>query len=249
MQPENLPEDLYIPPNALCVFLETFSGPLDLLLYLIKKQNLNILDIPIAKITLQYMEYIELMREFHLELAAEYLVMAAMLAEIKSRLLLPIPKATEVEAEDPRVELVRKLQEYERYKKLAENLDCLPRIERDNFIANVESLFLKNSEVKLPEIKLESLVFAFQNLLSKAKLFEHHHIKRENLSIRERMSKILNTISKEKFITFEKLFKLEEGRLGIVVSFIAILELLKQASIEVVQNEPFAPIHLKLIKN
>lgn len=242
-----LPQDLYIPPNALKVFLETFTGPLDLLLHLIRKQNFNILDIPIAKITAQYMEYIELMIKTHLELAADYLVMAAMLAEIKSRLLLPAPKNMEDPEADPRIELIRRLQEYERYKKLAENLDTLPRLERENFLTHIDADFLKKTPLAQPEVKLEFLTKALKDLLGKAKLFERHCIKLENLSVRERMSHILLKIQKEGFTHFHSLFKLEEGRMGVVVTFVAILELLKQTSIEIVQTEMFGQIHVKLI--
>jgi len=243
-----LPQDLYIPPNALKVFLETFTGPLDLLLHLIRKQNFNILDIPIAKITAQYMVYIELMKKTHLELAADYLVMAAMLAEIKSRLLLPTPKNLEDPEADPRIELIRRLQEYERYKKLAETLDTLPRLERENFLTNIETDFLKQTPSTQPEVKLEALTKALKELLGKAKLFERHCIRRENLSVRERMTHILLKIQKEGFTNFHGLFKLEEGRIGVVVTFVAILELLKQASIEIVQTEMFGQIHVKLNK-
>lgn len=242
----DLPQDLYIPPGALSVFLENFSGPLDLLLYLIKKENLNILDIPIAKITAQYIEYINLMQEFQLELAGEYLLMAAMLAEIKSRLLLPKMPSENNNEEDPRAELVRKLQEYERYKKLAENLDKLPRLERENFVTNAEALHLKTTSIPPPEVKLEELLKAFRELLTRAKHFEHHFVRQATLSVRERMSHILVLIQKEKFTTFEKLFTLEEGRSGVVVTFIALLELLKQRNLQLVQNELFGTIYVKI---
>lgn len=241
----DLPHDLYIPPNALRVFLETFSGPLDLLLYLIRKENINILDIPIAKVTAQYLEYIDLMKEFHLELAAEYLVMAAMLAEIKSRLLLPQPKISNEEEGDPRLELVRKLQEYERYKKLATELDTLPRLERDIFIAQADTSALPAIVQKPPEIKLDALLAAFQAVLARAKFFKHHQIAGELLSVEDRIRQIRSQVTNEKFVAFHALFKVEEGRLGVVVTFIAILELLKQAVIEMVQSEVFGTIHIR----
>lgn len=244
----NLPQDLYIPPNALCVFLETFSGPLDLLLYLIRKQNLNILDIPISKITAQYMEYIEIMRNVNLELAAEYLVMAAILTEIKSRLLLPKVQTENSEEVDPRTELIRKLQEYEKYKILSEQLDQLPRLERDYFLINANAQTLKtNIPTILPSVELNDLIKAFQAILARCKLSEHHKIQRDILSVRERMSQILTLIQKEKFTNFNNLFKTDEGRIGIVVTFIAILELLKQSAIELVQTELFGNIHIKKI--
>lgn len=242
----HFPQDLYIPPNALRVFLETFTGPLDLLLYLIKKDNINILDIPIAKITAQYMEYIELMKELHLELAAEYLVMAAMLAEIKSKLLLP-KTPLDVLEEDPRSELIRRLQEYETFKKAAMDLDTLPRLERDIFLTSLEVPKLPNAIKTFPDIKLNELVYAFREVLERAKLSEHHHIEPEALTVRERMSQILAQIKKEKFTKFYQLFKLTEGRLGVIITFIAILELLKQMMIEMVQTEPQGPIHIKAI--
>jgi segregation and condensation protein A len=243
----DLPQDLYIPPNALKVFLESFSGPLDLLLYLIKKQNLNILDIPIARITTQYVEYIDLMQEFELELAAEYLLMAATLAEIKSRLLLPKPQETGNEEEDPRAELIRKLQEYEQYRKLAESIDALPRLERDISIALAETPPLTITR-PLPEVKLDDLVSAFKEALERAKLFEHHHVRREIMSVRERMTQVLQQLQKEKFTAFSSLFKLEEGRIGVVITFVSLLELLKQSMIELVQTEPYGMIHVKAIE-
>lgn len=237
-----LPKDLYIPPDALEVFLEAFSGPLDLLLYLIKKQNINILDIPIAQITAQYMEYVELMKQLQLELAAEYLVMAAMLAEIKSRLLLPKPETTESD-EDPRAELVKKLREYERYKKAAEDLDTLPRLYRNVFLVEPELPPIKR-ERKLPQIELRELMFALQNVLQRASLFTHHHVQKEQLSIRERMVNILSALQANKFISFDKLFNVTEGKLGVVVTFIAILELLRQSALEIVQADSFETIYV-----
>lgn len=238
-----LPQDLYIPPDALEVFLETFEGPLDLLLYLIRKQNLDILDIPIAQITRQYMAYIELMQEAKLELAAEYLVMAAVLAEIKSRMLLPRPEEEENE-EDPRAELVRRLQEYERYRKAAEELDQRPRVGREIHLA-VVAFTGKRVARPQPKVALTELLDAFRRVLERAELYRHHHVLRERLSVRERMTQILARIDSEKFIRFEELFNLAEGRLGVVVTFIAVLELLKEALLELVQQEPFAPIHVK----
>lgn len=238
-----LPQDLYIPPDALEVFLETFEGPLDLLLYLIRKQNLDILDIPIAQITRQYMAYIELMQVAKLELAAEYLVMAAVLAEIKSRMLLPRPQEEENE-EDPRAELVRRLQEYERYRKAADELDQRPRVGREIHLA-VVAFTGKQSARPQPKVTLTELLDAFKRVLERAELYRHHHVLRERLSVRERMTQILARIDSEKFVRFEELFNLAEGRLGVVVTFIALLELLKEALLELVQQEPFAPIHVK----
>ncbi len=238
------PHDLYIPPDALRVFLDAFQGPLDLLLYLIKKQNLDILNIPIAEVTRQYVEYVELMQELNLELAAEYLVMAAFLAEIKSRLLLPRTATQENEEDDPRAELIRKLQEYERFKKAAENLDALPRVERD--IVPVVAHVPDTKTIKqLPEVDLSELLLALSGVLQRAKLHTNHQIQSETLSIREKMSHILHKIQPEKFLQFTDLFILNEGRLGVVVTFIAILELIKQSLIELVQAQPYAPIHIR----
>jgi segregation and condensation protein A len=239
-----LPHDLYIPPQALEVFLEAFEGPLDLLLYLIRRQNLDILNIPILEITRQYTRYIELMHEMQLELAGEYLVMAAMLAEIKSRMLLPRPVSEEEDDHDPRAELVRRLQEYERFKKAAEDLDELPRLERDTFPADVEMCERRVVEI-LPEVTLKELLLSFRDVLSRAEMFAHHHIQREPLSVRQRMTEVLDGISADSFITFDKLFRPEEGRLGVVVTFIALLELLRERLIELVQAEPFAAIHVR----
>lgn len=240
-----LPQDLYIPPDALEVFLETFEGPLDLLLYLIKRQNLDILNIPIAEITRQYMDYLALMQELHLELAAEYLVMAAMLAEIKSYLLLPRPVTEEAGEEDPRAELVRRLQEYERYKQAAEDLDTLPRLERDIFPACAH---LAQREIRRipPSLSLTELMDALRGVLERAELYSHHRIKREPLSVRERMSRIMESIDTVRFTPFMALFNPEEGRLGVVVTFLAVLELLRESLLELVQAEPFAPIHVRL---
>ncbi len=238
-----LPQDLYIPPDALEVFLETFEGPLDFLLYLIKRQNLDILDIPVAQITAQYMQYVDLMSQLHLELAAEYLVMAAMLAEIKSRMLLPRPDSLE-EEEDPRAELIRRLQEYERFKKAAVNLQELPRLERDNYLVTPVPIDLK-IERPLPTVALEELLLAFKEVMNLVKMRAHHHVEREPLSIRERMTEILDRLRTHEFLQFEELFTVEEGRAGVVVAFIAILELLKESLIDMVQTEPLAPIHVR----
>jgi segregation and condensation protein A len=243
----DLPQDLYIPPEALRVFLETFEGPLDLLLYLIRKESVNILDIPIADITRQYMQYIELMRGLQLELAAEYLLMAAMLAEIKSRLLLPKPAgASEVEEEDPRAELVRRLQEYERFQRAAEELDQLPRVDRDIFIADADCPPLERKPVK-PAIGLPDILLAFQAVLERAQLFANHFVTPEVLSIRERMSSVLGRLDPQKFLEFTRFFRGREGAMGVVVTFIAVLELTRQSSIELVQAQPFAPIYLKRV--
>ncbi len=239
-----LPKDLYIPPEALEVFLDAFEGPLDLLLYLIKRQNLDILDVPIAEITEQYVEYVELMRELNLELAADYLVMAAMLAEIKSRMLLPRSTDDEEGEEDPRAELIRRLQEYERYKQAAEDIDALPRLERDVFQSNADFPDRK-IERKEPDVDLKEVLFALKEVLHRADMFSSHHVQREALSLRERMTIVLETIGSEKFTPFSELFSFEEGRDGVVVTFMAILELLKQSMLELVQAEPFAPIHVK----
>ncbi|MGH8245652.1 MAG: segregation and condensation protein A [Gammaproteobacteria bacterium] len=238
-----VPHDLYIPPDALEVFLEAFEGPLDLLLYLIRRQNLDILDIPVAQITQQYMGYIELMEELHLELAGEYLVMAAVLAELKSRLLLPRVDEEEDE-EDPRAELVRRLQEYERYKQAAEDLDSLPRLERDLFSAVVEFPGRK-AQQKPPQVPLEEILRVFADVLRRAEFFSHHQVQRESLSVRERMSLVLDRVRGEEFIEFGRLFTLEEGRAGVIVALLAILELLKESLIEMVQNEVNGPIYVK----
>lgn len=243
-----LPKDLYIPPEALQVILESFEGPLDLLLYLIKRQNLDILDIPVAEITRQYVSYVELMTIMNFELAAEYLVMAAMLAEIKSRMLLPRSQDEDPENElDPRAELVRRLQEYERFKRAAENIDNLARMDRDFYpITAVETGDI-SPPVALVEVDLKELLAALVTVFERAKLNASHHVEREVLSIRERMSDILHKIRSDEFTRFIDLFDCAEGRLGVVVSFIAVLELLKQSMIEIVQAEPFAPIHVKAV--
>ncbi|MDZ7737186.1 MAG: ScpA family protein [Gammaproteobacteria bacterium] len=239
-----LPRDLYIPPEALQIFLDAFEGPLDLLLYLIKRQNLDILDIPIARITHQYMQYIELMQELQLELAGEYLLMAAMLAEIKSRMLLPRPVSEEDEEEDPRAELVRRLQEYERYKQAAEDLDQLPRLERDVFVAVAEFPY-QNVHQEPPPVSLDELLRAFAEVLERAEMYSHHHVTREPLSVRERMGIVLSRLSAEEFTSFTSLFTVEEGRAGAVVTLLAILELMKESLALLVQNEINGPIYLK----
>ena len=240
-----LPDDLYIPPDALEVFLEAFQGPLDLLLYLIKRQNLDILDIPVAQITTQYMQYVELMKAMNLELAAEYLVMAAMLGEIKSRSLLPRPKTEDgEEEEDPRAELIRRLQEYERFKKAAEDMDELPREERDFWVASAKRPDYSRERPD-PDVDMKELLLALKDVMTRADMFESHHVSREKLSTRERMSNILDMLKGREFVPFVALFHLEEGRAGVVVTFISILELVKSALIELVQSEPFAPIHVK----
>ncbi len=239
-----LPQDLYIPPDALEVFLEAFEGPLDLLLYLIRRQNLDILDIPIAEITRQYMEYIDLMQDMRLELAAEYLVMAAMLAEIKSRMLLPRPVEAEGEEDDPRAELVRRLQEYERYKQAAENIDQLPRLERDVFPVSAEVVERHVLDIE-PDVSLKELLLAFKDVLQRAEMFSHHHVQMEALSVRERMSAVLSAVRADTFTDFTRLFDVSEGRMGVVVTLLAILELIKEALLELVQAEPYGPIHVK----
>ncbi len=239
-----LPQDLYIPPYALQVFLEAFEGPLDLLLYLIRRQNIDILNIPVAEITKQYVQYIELMHEMQLELAGEYLLMAAMLAEIKSRMLLPRPEVESDEEEDPRAELVRRLQEYERYKKAAEDIGSLPRLERDVFVASADAPERK-VVAKLPDVTLKELLLAFHDVLKRAEMFSNLHMQREPLSVRQRMSEILTRIKANSFTGFSDLFDAEEGRLGVAVTFIAILELLRESVIEVVQSSEYAPLHVR----
>ena len=240
-----MPQDLYIPPDALEVILEAFEGPLDLLLYLIRRQNLDILDIPVAEITRQYMEYIELMRDvMRLELAAEYLLMAAILAEIKSRLLLPRPPSEEGIEEDPRAELVRRLQEYERFKRAAEDIDALPRLERDTVV--VQADVGERNVIKLPPpLDLKELLLALKDVMHRAELFGHHAIKREALSVRQRMGELLGRLNDSQFHRFETLFDVIEGRLGVVVTFLAMLELAKEMLVEIVQEEPLAAIYVK----
>ncbi|MBT2118613.1 segregation/condensation protein A [Dyella sp. LX-66] len=239
-----MPQDLYIPPDALEVILEAFEGPLDLLLYLIRRQNLDILDIPIAEITRQYLEYIDMMRDMRLELAAEYLLMAAILAEIKSRLLLPRPPVEEGVEEDPRAELVRRLQEYERFKRAAEDIDALPRVERDTVVVHADSG--ERTVIKLPPpLDLKELLLALKDVLHRAELFGHHAIRREALSVRQRMGELLGKLGDASFHRFDTLFDPSEGRLGVVVTFLAMLELAKEMLVEIVQEEPLAPIYVK----
>ena len=239
-----LPRDLYIPPHALKVFLEAFEGPLDLLLYLIRRQNLDVLDIPIAEVTVQYTRYIELMKDMEFELAGEYLVMAATLAEIKSRILLPRPPGDSDEEEDPRAELVRRLQEYERFKAAAEDMDGLERMQRDTAQATAE-VEGKRLVTKPPEVDLRELLLAFHDAVRRAELYSHHHIQRERLSVRERMSQILDALEVTGFTEFSQLFDPREGRPGLAVTFLAILELIKDATVDVVQNELYGPIYLR----
>lgn len=239
-----LPDDLYIPPDALEVFLDLFEGPLDLLLYLIRRQNLDIVNIPIAQITQQYIAYIQLMGALNLELAAEYLVMAALLAEIKSRMLLPRQSVQEDEEEDPRATLIRRLQEYEAIKIAAEELDLLPRVERDIFEIEVDISPL-SVEQQLPDIRLKDMLLAFQDVLKRVDQLSHHQITKEALSVRERMATILANLKGENSLFFSQLFIRKEGRQGVVVSFLAILELGKEGLIEIIQSEPFAEIRVR----
>lgn len=240
-----LPTDLYIPPEALEVFLETFEGPLDLLLYLIRRQNLDILNIKVAEITRQYMGYIDLMHALQLELAGEYLLMAAMLAEIKSRMLLPRPESIVEEEGDPRAELIRRLQEYEQIKTAAEGVDELPRIERDVFEVAASKPDLVR-QLADPEVDIREVLTALAAVLRRAEMFQKHEVKFEALSVRERMGDVLALVnSQDDFIDFGELFKLSEGRMGVIVTFLAIMELVREALIEFVQAQPFAPIHIR----
>ncbi|MCZ6829215.1 MAG: ScpA family protein [Gammaproteobacteria bacterium] len=239
-----IPKDLYIPPRALEVFLEAFEGPLDLLLYLIRRQNLDILEIDVSAITEQYMRYVDLMDAMQFELAAEYLVMAAMLAEIKSRMLLPRFTAIEDDEEDPRAQLIRRLQEYERFKKAAEDIEELPRMERENFSVQVAPPDMDRSRPH-PDVDMRELLLALGEALRRADMYEHHHIQREALSTRERMSEVLDRLRGHQFVPFASLFTVEEGRLGVIVTFLAIMELIKEFLVEIVQTENFGPIHVK----
>ncbi len=240
-----LPNDLYIPPDALEIFLEAFQGPLDLLLYLIRKQNFNILDIPMAQVTLQYLEYVEQIRKHNLELAAEYLLMAAMLIEIKSRMLLPVRKADSgEEAEDPRAELVRRLLEYEQMKLAAQELDSLPQVGRDYVRTQV---YVEQTVVtRWPEVNLDDLQAVWADIMRRAKLTAHHHISREELSVREHMTGILRRLRSARFVEFAELFDPARGVPVVVVNFIALLELAKETLIEITQAEAFAPIYVRL---
>jgi segregation and condensation protein A len=240
-----LPRDLYIPPQALEVFLEAFEGPLDLLLYLIRRQNLDILDIPIAEITRQYTRYIELMQVLQLELAGEYLLMAATLAEVKSRMLLPRPPTEAGEDADPRAELVRRLQEYERFKRAAEGIDRIARLERDTWVATAELVDRKVTRIA-PQVTLQEMLLAFQEVLARSDMFAHHHVQREPLSVRQRMSDVLSALNASSFLDFVRLFRAEEGRRGVTVTFVALLELLREGLIEIVQSEAYGPLHVRL---
>lgn len=239
-----VPQDLYIPPDALEVMLETFEGPLDLLLYLIRRQNMDILNVNVSNIARQYMEYIALMKAMRFELAAEYLLMAAMLAEIKSRMLLPRHEGSDEDEEDPRAELIRRLQQYERFKQAAEDIDELPRVGRDTYIGQVSPPTLEH-EKRYPDLSLQELMLAFSDVLRRSDMFESHQIEKETLSTREKMAYVLNLLSGDHFTVFESLFNVKEGRLGVVVTFLAVMELIKEQLVEIVQNEPFGPIHLK----
>jgi segregation and condensation protein A len=241
-----MPRDLYIPPQALEVFLEAFEGPLDMLLYLIRRQNLDVLDIPIAEITLQYMRYIELMQVLQLELAGEYLLMAATLAEVKSRMLLPRPQSDQAADEaDPRAELVRRLQEYERFKRAAEGIDRMPRMDRDTWTASADLVERKVTRI-VPQVTLQEMLLAFQEVLSRSDMFAHFHVQREPLSVRQRMTDVLSALSTSAFVEFVRLFRAEEGRQGVTVTFVALLELLREGLIEIVQSEAYAPLHVRL---
>jgi segregation and condensation protein A len=239
-----LPRDLYIPPHALEVFVEAFEGPLDLLLYLIRRKNLDILDIPIAEISKQYTHYIDLMTDMQFELAGEYLVMAATLAEIKSRMLLPRAVNEDTEEEDPRAELIRRLQEYERFKQAADDINSLERLERDVVPAEAEVLE-RRVVTKLPDVTLKEVLLAFKEVVERSEMFAHIHIQRESLSVRERMSTILLSLEGERYADFSGLFNPAEGKVGVTVTFLAILELLKERQIDVVQSEAFGPIHVR----
>ena len=240
-----MPRDLYIPPQALEIFLEAFEGPLDLLLYLIRRQNVDILNIPIAEITLQYVQYIEVMQDLQLELAGEYLLMAATLAEIKSRMLLPRPGGQGDSTEDdPRADLVRRLQEYERFKKAAADIDSMPRLERDVWQASAE-LRDRPAVRAMPQVTLQEMLLAFKEVAVRATMFAHHHVAREPLSVRERMSNILAALEQDSFLEFGRMFTIEEGRAGVTVAFIAILELMREGLIDIMQVEPYAPLHVR----
>jgi segregation and condensation protein A len=239
-----LPHDLYIPPDALEVILEAFEGPLDLLLYLIRKENLDILDIPMAPLTRQYLEYVEIMRTKNLELAAEYLVMAAMLMEIKSRLLLPRPPAAQALEEDPRAELVRRLLEYEQFKKAAGALDELPQVGRD--VIAISVWIEKTVAERLPDVHPQDLAEAWRGLLHRARMSKHHRISRAELSVREHMSAILRALRERRVLEFSELFDPQRGIPVLVVTFLALLELARELLIEITQSECFAPIYVKL---
>ena len=238
-----IPADLYIPPDALEILLEAFQGPLDLLLYLIRKQNLDILDIPMAPLTRQYLEYVEMMRSKNLELAADYLVMAAMLIEIKSRMLLPRP-ATVAEEEDPRAELVRRLLEYEQMKKAAQQLDALPQLGRDALAVSV--LVERTAAERLPDVHPRDLAEAWRALLARARDARHHRVTREELSVREHMSQILRRLKESRVLEFTELFDPALGVAVLVVTFLALLELARETLVDVTQSEGFAPIYVRI---
>ena len=239
-----LPEDLYIPPDALEVILEAFEGPLDLLLYLIRRQNLDILDIPIAEVSRQYVKYVEVLQDLRFDLAAEYLVMAAILAEIKSRMLLPRPRSEDSEEQDPRAELVRRLQEYERFKQAAMDLDELPRQERD--FQMVTAFVEDRNTIRLPpEVDLKDILAALRDVMGRADMFSHHHIQAEPLSVRERMTRIIDQLRETGYLEFHQLFTPQEGRMGVVVSFLALMELTREHLVDIVQNEAFGTIYVK----
>lgn len=240
-----LPKDLYIPPDALEVFLEAFEGPLDFLLYLIKRQNIDILEIDVSEITNQYVAYVDLMDSMHFELAAEYLVMAAMLAEIKSRMLLPRSSEGDgEEEEDPRANLIRRLQEYERFRQAAEDIDCMPREFRDFHVGKAKAPD-RNLTRPDPDVDLKELLLALSEVLRRADMFVSHQVERERLSTRERMGQVLDRLRGKQFVPFVSLFLVTEGRLGVVVTFLAVLELIKESLVEIVQSEEFGPIHVK----
>jgi segregation and condensation protein A len=241
----DLPKDLYIPPDALEVILESFEGPLDLLLYLIRRQNLDILEVDVSEITKQYVAYVEMMEAMQFELAAEYLVMAAMLAEIKSRMLLPRSSISEdEEEEDPRAMLIRRLQEYERFKEAAESIDELPRVHRDTYIGRAQGPDRALTRPD-PEVDLKELLLALSEVFRRADMFESHHVEKERLSTRERMTQVLDKLRGQQFVPFVSLFTVNEGRLGVVVTFLAVMELIKESLVEIVQAEAFGPIHVK----
>ncbi len=239
-----LPKDLYIPPEALEVILEAFEGPLDLLLYLIRRQNIDILEINVAEITTQYMTYVEAMDSMQFELAAEYLVMAAMLAEIKSRMLLPRSSEIEEDEEDPRAQLIRRLQEYERFKQAAEDIEEIPRMGRDIFVGSAQAPD-RNLTRPEPEIDMKEILLALSDVLRRADMFVSHHVEKEKLSTRERMTQVLDSLAHKQFMPFVSLFRVEEGRLGVVVTFLAVMELIKESLVEIIQSEDFGPIHVK----
>lgn len=240
------PEDLYIPPEALEVILETFEGPLDLLLYLIRKQKFDIVELPVLQVTQQYMQYVEAMKDVKLELAGEYLLMAAMLAEIKSRLLLPQLASQEDEEADPRAELIRRLKEYERIKTAAQDLDAAPRLQRDLFVAHAQTSDNVQPIKHLPQVQLQELALAFSVAMQRANAFEHHHIAKEVLSTRERMSLLLTKLNHTQFIGLEKILNADEGKSGVVVTFVAILELVKESLVMMQQSAPYGNLHIKL---